>query len=165
MFLRVGRRAAAAFAAVVAIMAVARCGGIHLPTEPAAVATTPTPTPMPAASPTSTPASPTPTPTPANSAVFGYVRTSDVTQHYLSGVVVMLHQDGATDQVQKSAVSDGSYAFCCLRPGPALITATLTGFQTFRAMITVEAVPVRYDILMIPSSGGPSPTVVPVPVG
>jgi len=158
MFLRAGRRAAAAFAAVAATMAVARCGGTQTATEPVAVATIPTPTPLPAASPTSTPAPP------VNSAVFGYVITSDV-KHYLSGVLVTLHQDGTTDQVQKSSVSDGSYTFCCLRPGPALITATVSGYQDFGATITVGDVPVRYDIQMIPSSGGPAPTVVPVPIG
>src|SRR5271169_4068790 len=161
MFLRAGRLAAAAFAVVAVSMAVVRCGGIQTATEPAVVA----PTPLPAASPTSTPVSPTPTPAPVNSSVFGYVSTSDVTPHYLSGVLVTLHQDGATDQVQKSGSSDGSYSFCCLRPGPALITAALAGFQTFRATITVEAVPVRYDIRMIPSSGSPAPTGIPEPVG
>jgi len=160
MFLRAGRLAAAAFAVVAVSMAVVRCGGIQTATEPAVVA----PTPAPAPSPTSTPASPTPVP--VNSAVFGYVSTTDVTTHYLSGVLVTLHQDGATDQVQESGTSDGSYSFCCLRPGPALITATLAGYQTFRATITVGGGPVRYDIHMIASSGGPSqPTSVPVPIG
>jgi len=162
MFLRAGRMAAAAFAVVAVSMAIARCGGTQTATEPAAVATTPTPLPAPL---TSTPVSPTPTPAPVNSAVFGNVRTSDVTQHYLAGVKVTLHQDGATDQVQKTSVSDGSYNFCCLRPGRAIITATLSGYQTFQATITVGDAPVRYDIQMIPSSGGPSPTLVPVPIG
>jgi len=158
MFLRAGRMAVAAFAVVAVSMAAVRCGGIQTATEPAVVAATPTPSPAPSLT-------PTPTPAPASSAVFGYVSTSDVTQHYLSGVLVTLHQDGATDQVQKSGSSDGSYSFCCLRPGPAVITATLSGYQTFRATITVGDAPLRYDIQMIPTSGGPSPTVVPVPVG
>ena len=161
MFLRAGRMGAAAFAVVAVSMAVARCGGIQTATEPAVVAATPTPLPAPS----QTPVPPTPTPAPASSSVFGFVSTSDVTQHYLSGALVTLHQDGATDQVQKSGSSDGSYSFCCLRPGPALITATLSGYQTFRATITVGDAPLRYDIQMIPTSGGPSPTVVPVPVG
>lgn len=164
MFLRACRMAAAAFAVVAVSMSVARCGGIHLPTEPAAVAATPTP--LPAPSPTPTPAPPTPTPVPVNGAVFGYVSTiSDVTQHYLGGVVLVLHQDGTTDQVVKSGSSDGYYAFCCLRAGPAVITATLVGYQTFTATITVGQTPVRYDIQMTAVSGGPPPTQVPVPVG
>jgi len=168
MFTRAGRIAAAAFVVIVASMSVARCGGIHLPTEPAAVTATPTatPTPLPAPSPTSTPSSPTPTPVPVNGAVFGYVGTiPGVTQHYLPGVLLVLHQDGTADQVVKSGSSDGYYAFCCLHAGPAVITATLAGYQTFSATITVGQTPVRYDIQMTPVSGGPPPTQVPVPVG
>lgn len=164
MSTRTGRIAAAAFVVIVASMAVARCGGgMRSPTEPAAV--TPTPTPLPAPSSTSTPASPTPTPAPMNSGVFGYVSTTfGLTPQSLQGVLLRLHQDGTADQVEKSGSLDGYYAFCCLRPGSAVITATLAGYQTFRATITVGETPIRYDIQMTPSSGGPSPTQLPVPV-
>lgn len=164
MFTRAGWIAAAAFVVIVAFMAVARCGGIHLPTEPAAVTPTSTPTPLPAPSPTSTPASPTPTPAPMNGAIFGYVGTiSDVTPHSLSGVLLKLHQDGTADQVEKSGSLDGYYAFCCLRAGSAVITATLAGYQIFRATVTVGQIPVRYDIQMTPLLGAPLPTGVPQP--
>ena len=163
MFTRAGRIAAAAFVAIVASMAVARCGGIHLPTEPAVVATTPTP--LPAPSPTPTPPSPTPTPAPMNSAVFGYVSTdSDVTQHYLSRVLLRLHQEGAADQVGNSRSSDGYYSFCCLRAGSAVITATLAGYQNFRATITVGQTPIRFGIQMSPSSGAPPPPPIQQPI-
>jgi hypothetical protein len=164
MFTRAGRIAAAAFVVIVACAALARCGGgMRSPTEPAALTATPTPLPTP--SPVPTPSSPTPTPAPMNSAVFGYVSTiSDVTQHYLSRVVLRLHQDGAADQVENSSSLDGSYSFCCLRAGSAVITATLAGFHTFRATITVGQIPVRYDIQMTPSSVVPAPTGVAVPI-
>lgn len=156
MFTRLGRLAATAFVAIVASMAVARCGGIHLPTEPTAVTTISTPPSAP--SPTSTPSSPTPTPVPGNGAVFGYVSTiSDLTPHALSGVRLKLHQDGTADQVENSGSLDGYYAFCCLRAGSAVMTATLAGYQTFRATITVGETPVRYDIQMTPSLGAPLP--------
>jgi hypothetical protein len=175
MFTRAGRIAAAAFVVPAAFMAVARCGGIHLPTEPASVTATPTPipgttpassTPTPAPSPAFTAGPPTPTPAPTNSAVFGYVSTvPGAMQHYLSGAVLTLHQDGAADQVAKSGSSDGYYAFCCLNTGSAVITATLPGYQTFRATITVGQSPVRFDIQLIAVSGGPPPTQIPVPIG
>jgi hypothetical protein len=162
MFTRAGRIAAAASVVIVAFAALARCGGPSSPTEPAAAATL---TPLPAPSPTSTPASPNPTPAPMNGTVFGYVSTiSGATHHYLPGVLLELHQDGTADQVENSGSLDGYYAFCCLRAGSAVITATLASYKTFTATISVGQTPVRYDIQMTPVSAGPSPTQIPVPV-
>lgn len=167
MYTRAGRIAAAAFVVIVASMAVARCGGpMRSPTEPAAVTptlTTLTPSPVPSS--TSTPASPTPTPALMNSAVFGYVSTTFyLTPRDLPGVLLRLHQDGTADQVEKSGSLDGYYAFCCLRAGSAVITATLAGYQIFRATITVGQIPVRYDIQMTPLSGAPPMNPVPYPI-
>jgi hypothetical protein len=107
-------------------------------------------------------------PTPTNAALFGYVSTvSGGSERTLSGVVLRLHQDGTADQVSTSGGGglDGYYAFCCLRPGPAAIGATLTGYAPFAATITVSQTPIQYDIRMLPELGAPAPpTQVPVPV-
>src|SRR5512143_835549 len=139
MFTRAGRIAATAAVVIVACAALIDCGGgMRSPTEPAAV----TPTPLPAPAPTSTPPSPTPTPAPTNVAVFGYVGTVlGTTQHFLSGVVLRVHQDGTADQIENSGSLDGYYAFCCLHAGPAAITATLTGYRTYTATITIGQTP------------------------
>lgn len=176
MFTRPGRIAGAAFFVIAVCAALARCGGHPSPTEPGRA---PDPTPSPVSSPTSTPSptppptptagpTPIPLPTPASGTLFGFVRAvSGATQQYLPDVVLMLHQDGVPDQVTSSGSGslDGYYAFCCLRLGPATISATLGGYAPFSATINVSQTPIQYDIRMVPDSGAPAPpTSVPVPV-
>jgi len=167
MVTRAGRSAAAAVPLIVACAALAGCGSPQTPTEPGRSARTPTPVLAASPAPSPTPATAaTPTPAPPNGSVFGYVTTSSGSaSRTLPGVLVRLHQDGAEDQVTNSAggSQEGYYAFCCLRPGPAVLTATFTGYFTFTASITVGEAAVRYDIRMTPSSGSPAPTQLPVP--
>lgn len=164
MVTRPNRIAPAAYVVIAACAALARCGGNLSPTEPGR---SPNPTPSRVPSPTSTPPSPTPPPTPSNGALFGYVSTvSGVTEQYLSGVVLRLHQDGTADQITSSASGslDGYYAFCCLRPGPAVISARLAGYAPFNANIIISQTPTQYNIRIIPERGAPNPTQIPVPV-
>jgi hypothetical protein len=164
MFTRAGRIAAAGCVVIVACAALARCGGpMRSPTEPEQAATS---TPGAAASPTPTPPSPVPSPVPANGGVFGYVSTvSGGSPHGLPNVLLRLQQAGAADQLATSGSGspDGYYSFCCLRFGPAVITATLAGYVNFTAAITVGQSPVRHDIQMTLIAGGGAPPPFPLP--
>jgi len=174
MVTRPWRMAGAAFSVVAVCGALVRCGGGTSPTEPGRARTptpslaSPTPTPSPTSmpSPTASP-SPIPLPTPASGTLFGHVvSNSGGTRRYLSDVVLRLHQDGMTDLVTTSASGslDGYYAFCCLRSGPATISATLADYDPFSATIVISQTPFQYDIRMVPGEAPPVPPGIPIPV-